>query len=316
MGSTGRGSALGWVNVIRAVCLCLLVAACSNNNVSGASSETTTPATTTPTADQPAITEPGSDTTGQGLNLTVGQLPETLAPLSGSFTKYINVWGINVVGTPNTNDTKIIHAANVMAQYLDNDADGNPDNPAVIEAMVANNATLVMGATPEELEALPDLEQMIRFVGEGGQGLYGSETAPAYGFDASLEEIHHLILNTGWAQIFGDQLAQTKGSAIAGAMDLARGGRFDTIPSPYPDGAWFTYDDRTCDYSCMVTEYTYWAHTSLLGGQQGRSREIGHEWRLETPAKMVDGDPTATAILQDDRLALPTVLPDGNYQPS
>ena len=214
-------------------------------------------------------TEPGSDTTGQGLNLTVGQLPETLAPLSGSFTKYINVWGINVVGTPNTNDTKIIHAANVMAQYLDNDADGNPDNPAVIEAMVANNATLVMGATPEELEALPDLEQMIRFVGEGGQGLYGSETAPAYGFDASLEEIHHLILNTGWAQIFGDQLAQTKGSAIAGAMDLARGGRFDTIPSPYPDGAWFTYDDRTCDYSCMVTEYT------LLGAHQPSRRPTG-----------------------------------------
>ena len=63
----------------------------------------------------------------------------------------------------------------------------------------------------------------------------------------------------------------------------------------------------------MVTEYTYWAHTSLLGGQVGRADEIGHEWRLETPEK-AQADTAAVAVLTDGTLGLPTVLPDGDYQ--
>ena len=100
----------------------------------------------------------------------------------------------------------------------------------------------------------------------------------------------------------------------ADAMDIARGGRFDSTPSQYPDGAWFTYDDWTCEYECMVTEYTYWAHTSLLGGQADRFDEIGHEWRANTPELMISIDDYATSILQDPRLKLPKSLPDGNYR--
>ncbi|MGH1489161.1 MAG: hypothetical protein ACRBK7_07170 [Acidimicrobiales bacterium] len=249
------------------------------------------------------------------LNLQVGTLPDSLAPLAGTFSKHIDVWGINIVATATTDDAKVLHAANVMAQYLDNDADGAPDNPAVVAAMVANNATLLMAQTPDEFDGI-DQDAVFGFVGQGGQDLYGSETQPDRGFDASLEEVHHLILNTGWAQVFPDQLAQAKGSPLAEAMDLARGGQFDTIPTPYPDGAWYTYDDETCDYTCMITEYTYWAHTSLLGAQVDRAREIGSEWRLETPNKVQAYDPAVTTILQDPTLGLPTLLPDGNYQPN
>ena len=32
-------------------------------------------------------------------------------------------------------------------------------------------------------------------------------------------------------------------------MDIARGGRFLSIPMDYPDTAWYTYDDETCDYA-------------------------------------------------------------------
>lgn len=254
-----------------------------------------------------------STTLTTALDLSVGELPSALAPLAGVFSQHIDVWGVHVVGTAATDPADLRHAANVMAQYLDNDADGQPDVPAVVETMVANNATLLMAATPDEFESLDgaELDQVFDFVGRGGQDLYGSETNPANGFDASLEEVHHLILNTGWSVIYPDALTVGVDSELAAAMDIARGGRFDAIPASYPNDAWFTYDDQTCDYTCMLTEYFYWAHTSILGGQTDRADEIGHEWKLETPQKVRDVDVAVTALIE--ALPLPTQLPDGVY---
>ena len=247
------------------------------------------------------------------LDFGVGELPETLAPLASVFTQHIDVWGIHVVATESTDETDIVHAANVLAQYLDNDADGAPDDDAVVASMVNNRATLLMAATPDEFEQLDEdtLNQVFDFVGQGGQDLYGSETNPANEFDASLEEVHHLILNTGWSLVYPDQLGINDGSELSAALDTARGGRFDTVPTSYPDDAWFTYDDRTCTYDCMLTEYFYWAHTSLLGAQQDRADEIGHEWRLATPEQVQAGDSAVVALI--DALPLPTTVPDGNY---
>ena len=50
-------------------------------------------------------------------------------------------------------------------------------------------------------------------------------------------------------------------------MDEARGGHFEEVPEKYPDEAWYTYYDETCDYECQITEYIFWALTSILGGQ-------------------------------------------------
>ncbi len=234
------------------------------------------------------------------------------------FPQIISVWGINIVATEATPESKILHAANVMAQYLDNDANGIPDDQRVIDALVRNKAVVIMAADENEIEEVIDeidrQDLFPIFESYGLQGLYGSETNPAEQFDASLEEIHHIILNYGWAEVFPEELAQQRGSDIANAMDIARGGAFETVPETYPDAAWFTYDDLTCDYECMLTEYTYWAHTSLLGGQVGRSDEIGWEWRLETPEKVRSGDSTAVAILENPQLGLPVNLPDGKYE--
>ena len=99
--------------------------------------------------------------------------------------------------------------------------------------------------------------------------------------------------------VFGE----VQGSEIANAMDIARGGVFTDIPSSYPEGAWYSYDDRTCDYACQVTEYFYWALTSLLGAQDfpGRYEEISHEWKANTPELVQTMD---TAVYHIDQSSI------------
>ena len=98
-------------------------------------------------------------------------------------------------------------------------------------------------------------------------------------------------------------------------MDKARGGHFEEVPETYPKGAWYTYYDKTCRYECQLVEYTYWALTSILGGQDfpGRLEEIQQEWRFTTREKVKTGDPDIYALLTDPQYNLPTVLPDGKY---
>ena len=49
------------------------------------------------------------------------------------FSKSATVFGIKILATKTTGDSKILHAAKVMAQYLDNDEDGKVDNHKVVD---------------------------------------------------------------------------------------------------------------------------------------------------------------------------------------
>lgn len=235
------------------------------------------------------------------------------------FPKHIDVFGVSVRGTAGTPDDKMLHAANVMAEYLDNDADGVPDNSLVVQAMRANNATLIMTIDFAELEEVLS-EMGVDDIPEGVlQDQNAAETRPGGAadgvFDASFEEILHLITHAGYAYAYPDAFGESPGTSLANAMDKARGGRFMQIPDPYPEGAWYSYDDQTCDYGCMAAEYIYWGLTSLLGAQAfpGRLEQIDNEWRLNTPELFEEHDPDLFALLTDPEYALPTRLPTGNY---
>ena len=60
-------------------------------------------------------------------------------PGYGNFTKKVIVFDIPLYGTNEVDDVKLFHAANVFAQYFDNDEDGIPDNILVVEAIKENN---------------------------------------------------------------------------------------------------------------------------------------------------------------------------------
>ena len=237
---------------------------------------------------------------------------------NNNFPKKINIFGINILASEKVEDSKIIHAAKVMAQYLDNDEDGIVDNKAVVDKLISVDATLIMFESEREAEnsnyKMPNHNHL--------QGLWNDETIPSFNkdkvnvrFDATLEEVLHLITHEGYAEVYPDIWGESKGSAIANAMDKARGGYFVSPPPQYPAGAWYSYDDETCDYGCMATEYTYWALTSILGGQSypGRFEEIEHEWKLNTRQKVKTRDPDIYSILTDQQYKVPTKLPDSDY---
>ena len=231
------------------------------------------------------------------------------------FCKTTEVFGVKIYATENVANDKIFHAASVLAQYLDNDEDGVVDNELVLNELVEKKVWLLMVENESELDAAIRIPPM----GKPFQDLHDEEVTLINGsprFDASLEEVLHLITQHGYAEVYPNIFGENKDSEIAKAMDMARGGYFKNVPNSYPSNAWYTYDDKTCDYSCQITEYTYWALTSILGGQNypGRLDEIKQEWRLNTKEKIKNNDPIVFSLMTDPQFSLPTNIPDGKYR--
>ena len=232
-----------------------------------------------------------------------------------SFNRKVVVFGIDIYAVSAVEDSKLLHAANVMAQYLDNDEDGSIDNQLVLNKMLENKAFLVMWKNENDLEIDPPFDRI-------GQDLGNDETVPLFvlngkmgSFDASLEEVLHLVNNSGHSYAYPQVFGQIIGSELANAMDIARGGQFITIPDSYPENAWYTYDDETCGYAdCQTIEYLYWALTSMLGAQENRLNEIDNEWRLNTPELLQSSDTAMFSLLTNPEYKMPTQLPDGTYR--
>ena len=247
----------------------------------------------------------------------IGPVPGgELAVFRKQFTYYLNVFGIHVFGTATTPPAKLRHAAVILAEYLDNDEDGNPDNPKVLATMIQRNAFLFMTANERALDGLDhDVFQDAGF--HHGQGQFATETNPGGDeFDASLEEVLHLVTHEGYAYAYPEVFGERSGTTLAKCLDQARGGHFKRVPRRYPKGAWFTYDDRTCDYGCQCTEYLYWAVTSVLGAQDTvrRREDIGREWRLYNRELVKSRDPKVYELITDPKYKLPSRLPDGKYR--
>ena len=248
--------------------------------------------------------------------------------------RYVNVFGIHIFASPTIPDKKLSHAAGVLAQYLDNDEDGVPDNTRVLSHLVSRNVFIIMPGTEAEMEKL-EMDLVAEAGYRYGQDLYGEETKPdflvdgkinapdGHYYDGALEEILHPITQHGYANAYPEVFGEERGTLLAKCMDAARGGYFEKVPkggpkSGYPAEAWYHYTDETCDYGCMVTEYIYWALTSILGTQDfpGRHEALEVEWELNTRERVRTGDTAVYELLTDPQYKFPTKAPDGNYKPS
>ena len=199
--------------------------------------------------------------------------PSQWASMSNSFDQHCSPFGISIFAKDWPRD-KFLHACNVMAQFLDNDQDGCADDVDVVKKIRINQAGMAMFATEDSVNY--DLVEW----SFQGQDLYAEETElgcsgsseTASCHDAALEEILHIITGAGLNSAYESDFSECNSnvnsiSTMQQQMDIARGGHFISIPSSYPSSSIYHYDDQTCHYSCMSTEFMYWAITSLLNGQ-------------------------------------------------
>lgn len=238
-----------------------------------------------------------------------------------AFDRFVDANGLAVYGEAGVSDAKLLYVAAILTELLDNDEDGQWDDPAVVSALLAAEAVMPVFAR-EGSEAEEAFFQHYRGHGAGAV-LYNEEVDPSqpglWGTDATLEECMHTVNAVGHVEVYPGVFGlEPDGSVLTDAMDLARGGQFLSVPDPYPEAAWYHYTDRTCDYGCMAIEYLYWAQVSHLGilDDPATCAGIADEWELCTPALLESTDTAIHAVLVDGARPLPQRAPDGVYAPA
>ena len=211
-------------------------------------------------------------------------------PGTNAFTQQAIVFdAITICATAEVPREKLSYAANVAAEWLDNDGDGNADEPRVVDAIKNNNAVLVMtksGPTNQLMSALEGAISSGIF-----QDLSAEETNPSGGRrDASQEEIHHLILNAGWAKFLPNTFGDQKGSKLYAQWELAE------------KQGHYSYNDFTCDAACKVTEFFYLATAAYLGSDADLYSD---EMRLKNRSQLQNALPETVSIIQSNAYVYP-----------
>jgi len=238
--------------------------------------------------------------------MSVSSANSVLSCQSEMFNKSALIFdAILICATEGVDEDKLIHAANVVAEWLDNDEDGQADESRLIKSLQANYPVLIMTQTGADNLTGDQIDHLLNiFAGYRLQDLGAQETNPVNGErDASQEEIHHLIINAGWQTLLPDIFSEiaSDNSLLYQAWQLA-----DTNGHYY-------YDDPTCDDSCKVTEFVYLATAAYLGA--GAELDLASdEMRLKDQAALTESIPAIIQIFESEDYVYPIHhWPDGQY---
>ena len=238
------------------------------------------------------------------------------------FTKYVDVLGcFSIYAESTITDAKVLHAAAVAAELLDNNEDGIVDDP-LIEVQLISKSALMPIFFQDGKAAMNTFAN--NYNGNGVSAvLYNGEIDPTqtghWGDDATVEEVIHTINHVGHTNVYPAAFSmQANSSLMSSAMDVARGGQFMSVPNNYPASAWYHYDDQTCDYECMMIEYMYWAIVSYMGilNDPQTAQGISDEWEPYNATLLQSMDILIYNLITGPQYKLPLLAPDGNYCPT
>ena len=103
----------------------------------------------------------------------------TAVARSANYSKGLTVFGINILATSEVPDEKLLHAANITAELIDNNEDGTPDNTCVtaVLSILGGYVSMYNQAEGNSVEINKDpLDE----AGAGGTGLGAYETLHNY----------------------------------------------------------------------------------------------------------------------------------------
>lgn len=143
--------------------------------------------------------------------------------VAADIEKVIEVFGIRLMALEGVTDRDLVLSANVLAQWIDNDEDGKPDNPKVQSELQRQNSRMILGVLFEESigpwheekqqflehEAAPTFGLDVATINHWRFGLepspYSTEWQrfePTRAPDAATEETLHLITNVGFSGVY------------------------------------------------------------------------------------------------------------------
>jgi len=214
-----------------------------------------------------------------------------------------NVFGIKIVATQKAK-SKLQHAAQVLAELLDNDNDGCPDDAKAYKALVKGYDQSGSGRFSKPILLITDtMDGPSKHLGDNYHsvlekaGYYQGQTVSFVEihpkctkaktfyynkmegdcYDSVQEEWSHFIHSMGyvpaWPTYFDQKWYDSgKTSNLTRALDVARGGRTKKVfakQSLYPASAWYRFATDSCQYNCQAIEYLWWGYLSYSGTAAG-----------------------------------------------
>ncbi len=233
--------------------------------------------------------------------LAVGTLAQDHPAVDDGFDRCVLALGVPSFALEGVSDESLLHVAIVTAEYLDNDEDGTADDPQLLDALLEARAVnfVLRDDGDEGRIARSSFARTVE-----GQPTWETEMDASVEpwFDATYEEVLHLINASGHTRAYPDTFSLEGDSALLTALDAADH---------------FHYGDPTCDRACKAIEYLYWATTTNMGMQSDTQRceVISIEWETCTPEQLAEQDPLMMAILESEDYPYPSIAPDGTYAP-
>lgn len=240
-------------------------------------------------------------------------------------TKFVTVFGVRLVAHKSVDDDKILHVANLVAQFLDNDADGVIDHPAMGEQLVERFATMFLVSDqaftdfllsanedeglPLELKYCPfsfDYEEITKIQPGGDveincpEDLFNKDRSVAFASD-------HLI-GRGWPKL----LVTTEEEMDTSPVFL----KFDQFYKKAVADGVFHLDQTGCpeddqDY-CGMVMFASWTLTTYLGVDRCWCQSVG-AWTL---CDKKDAEEKYPELMEFIETNMVPNIPDGAYSPS
>ena len=266
----------------------------------------------------------GISNAGRTGNLEPFCFLNTRSPVQSShpyrkFDKYIRVLNcLDIYAEFTVSDDLVNHAAAVAAELLDNDNDGMVDDPAVAQALIDAGAMIPIfektGSKASKTfikaseEADDNTYTAVLYADKMNSWYTGSALSKNSDttVKAILTTISKIGLRSAHPELFDTHLPK--------AMDIARGGFFKKAPKKYPSYAWFTNNDKKCDYDCMLIEYLSWGILSNMGTLATGCKDVEEEWSACTTTDFRQRDVGLYGVLVF--YGLPRWAPNGNYRRS
>lgn len=240
-------------------------------------------------------------------------------------TKYTTVFGVRVIGHKSVPDDKILHAANLLAQVMDNNQDGVVDHPNAQEQLVDRFASLIVVPddtftnfllSPEEGKGLPnelkfcpfaiDFEEISRIQPDADSEPLCDEFS--FDKDRTLAFVTDHIVGRSWPFHFTED-----------PMNLPESKKFKKMRKFYDNAIAdknFDLKKTGCPEddldNCGMVMFTSWATSSMLGIDRCLCEGIA-AWKLCDASEMKDKYPKLVEFMSK---LLVEKFPDGNYDPS